>query len=237
MLTSDASRLNANTENTAKTCLFQHLNHTSKKQTPGLNPCRLSRHCMLSANVIKQSVGLNNINLWNVMFLTLSLILSNQYSKRGEKVNSTQLGLCTLCYVCDLLLKHPSVAQENNHSSQVRKRQRHLSAGQLKVARVLCFQSCWGCLCPDVVILGVWVTGAESQCDLQLRVRNNSAWLTSLMEVWNECQHSLIVFPRSCPVCPSAATETVETAFLRDMSNVCLALWYFKTSCCSSHLL
>lgn len=38
------------------------------------------------------------------------------------------------------------------------------------------------------------------------------------MEVWNECQHSLIVFPRSCPVCPSAATETVETAFLQDMS-------------------
>lgn len=27
--------------------------------------------------------------------------------KRGEKVNSIQLGLCTLCYVCDLLLKHP----------------------------------------------------------------------------------------------------------------------------------
>lgn len=114
--------------------MFQHLNHTSEKQTPGLNPWRLSRHGMLFANVIKQSVGLNNISLWNVMFLTLSLILSNQYSKRGKKVNSIQLGLCTLCYVCDLLLKHPSVAQENNHSSQVRKRQRHLSAGQLKVA-------------------------------------------------------------------------------------------------------
>lgn len=95
----NASRLNANNENTAKTCLFQHLNHTSEKQTPGLNPWRLSRHGMLFANVIKQSVGLNNISLWNVMFLTRSLILSNQYSKRGGKseFNSTRAVHIMLC--------------------------------------------------------------------------------------------------------------------------------------------